>query len=528
MDRWQVNRQRIADQARLSFPGPFESCASPIADLQAQARQEVLQLAVAYSGRYLDAAALADLTVDVPDSIVMSGHQPELYHPGVWYKNFVLSELASRSNAVAINLVVDSDLANEHSVRYPDLSSEPFRVGSISVDRPSATMPQEQREIADRDFFESFASRVQEALPAVDSASAVRVVDRLWPHVVQAVRSFEKSCQDQPAKLGQSIAAGRHRYENEIGLKTLELPVSEMATGNGFAVFAGAVFDRANEFCEIYNRVLAEYRTVHGVRSSSHPVPALERFDDWVEVPFWIWAVGSQGRSRLFVRVTDDQIELSDRDKLSHAIPKSDFVSKFRHLPNTGIAVRPRALTTTMFCRLFLSDVFLHGVGGAKYDQLTDLICRQFFKYQLPDYFTLSATMILPSDFQIVRKSDLTQLRVQRRERMYHPERFLDLDQQNSHAAELVKQKQHWTSGPGRGVRSLEKHQAIEALNEQLGSLLPESDSKLADQLDALKGQLRNSEVAGSREYSFCLFDEHLVDDLKGLVTKNFSAEHAT
>ena len=49
-----------------------------------------------------------------------------------------------------------------------------------------------------------------------------------------------------------------------------------------------------------------------------------------------------------------------------------------------GLRLRPRALVTTMYARLMLADLFLHGIGGAKYDQLTDLIIRQFFDVQPP------------------------------------------------------------------------------------------------------------------------------------------------
>ena len=44
-----------------------------------------------------------------------------------------------------------------------------------------------------------------------------------------------------------------------------------------------------------------------------------------------------------------------------------------------GIRLRPRALTTTMYLRLAMGDLFLHGIGGAKYDQLTDRIIEHFF-----------------------------------------------------------------------------------------------------------------------------------------------------
>ncbi len=49
-----------------------------------------------------------------------------------------------------------------------------------------------------------------------------------------------------------------------------------------------------------------------------------------------------------------------------------------------------------MFARLVLSDVFIHGIGGAKYDQLTDAIVRRFFGVEPPGYLVATATLKLP------------------------------------------------------------------------------------------------------------------------------------
>ena len=35
---------------------------------------------------------------------ILGGHQPELYHAGVWFKNFFISALAASMNASAVNL----------------------------------------------------------------------------------------------------------------------------------------------------------------------------------------------------------------------------------------------------------------------------------------------------------------------------------------------------------------------------------------------------------------------------------------
>ena len=42
-------------------------------------------------------------------------------------------------------------------------------------------------------------------------------------------------------------------------------------------------------------------------------------------------------------------------------------------------SLRPRALTLTLFARVCLGDFFIHGIGGGKYDEVTDAIIRDYF-----------------------------------------------------------------------------------------------------------------------------------------------------
>ena len=55
-------------------------------------------------------------------------------------------------------------------------------------------------------------------------------------------------------------------------------------------------------------------------------------------------------------------------------------------LPSRGIRLRTRALTTTLFARYVLGDLFVHGIGGAKYDELGDDWRRTFSRSTLPGY----------------------------------------------------------------------------------------------------------------------------------------------
>ena len=61
-----------------------------------------------------------------------------------------------------------------------------------------------------------------------------------------------------------------------------------------------------------------------------------------------------------------------------------------------GVRIRSRALVTTLWARLALGDLFIHGIGGAKYDRVTDLLIERFFGLRPPGLLVLSATLHLP------------------------------------------------------------------------------------------------------------------------------------
>src|SRR6185295_11008278 len=91
-----------------------------LGDLSAAARRGLFDQAINYTQQYRtipDRWRKIDRLASVP--FLLSGHQPELFHPGVWYKNFVLGSLAQRVDAVGIHLLIDSDTCASASIRVP-------------------------------------------------------------------------------------------------------------------------------------------------------------------------------------------------------------------------------------------------------------------------------------------------------------------------------------------------------------------------------------------------------------------------
>ena len=177
--------------------------------------------------------------------------------------------------------------------------------------------------------------------------------------------------------------------------------------------------------------------------------------------------------------------------------------------------IRPRALTTTLFSRLILSDLFLHGIGGAKYDQLTNLLAQRFFEVELPDFQTVTATFNLPNSFDLVSRNELTELDRKIREVRFQPERFVH--EPADLVANLIAQKQTWAYGELALPRSRERHVAIERLNRQLVDYATPKLDSLEERRVNFEEKRRASEILSSREFSFCLFDLSVIDKLKNL-----------
>ncbi len=104
-------------------------------------------------------------------------------------------------------------------------------------------------------------------------------------------------------------------------------------------------------------------------------------------------------RQRLWVQQLDDQLVLSDRAGWQATIGGSldcdQAAGQWLEILNSGVYLRPRALLTTMYLRLFVADLFVHGIGGGKYDQLTNGIIREFAGIDPPPMAVATATLQL-------------------------------------------------------------------------------------------------------------------------------------
>jgi hypothetical protein len=477
-----------------------------LAKLSATGRRGLLNQAIEYTRQYrsiperwLKNGSLAD----VP--FLLSGHQPELFHPGVWYKNFVLGSLARRMDAVGIHLLIDSDMCRSVSIRVPTGSAREPHVAAVPYDEPTAEMPHEERNIRNPGILSTFAER---ASSLIRSLVPDPMVAQLWPLVMGP-------CAGQK-NLGLRLAQGRHALEETWQNETLELPQSAVCGLPEFAWFVAHLLANLPRFWKAHNDALADYRRAHHLRNRAQPVPDLAAPDGWLEAPFWIWSTDDPERRPVFAKQSGDTIVVTDRHKqqftlsLSADCDASAAAEQLVDLSAHGIKLRTRALTTTLFARLVLSDLFLHGIGGAKYDQVTDGIVQRFFGFEPPVFAAVSATLRLPIAQQLGDASGVEQWQQRLRELRYHPEQFVESNgvagDKSNLAAELVAAKRRWVEMAKTPQNAAERHRRIVEANDGLQPFVAPLREKIERERDELLQRKRGDAILRSREYSFCLY----------------------
>jgi hypothetical protein len=507
-----INRQRLQTHA-----DNHTLLGRPWSDLRRQARQSAVAAAREYLGENHKVASLlrGELENLIPPrsggttihTLLVAGHQPELFHPGVWVKNFALCGLARAHNAISLNLVVDNDTVKTTALRIPTPAAtegDRPRARPVLYDRWTGETPYEEKRISDRELFISFAERAGALLRGWHYEP---LLSSFWAEVL---RQSERS-----PLLGECFAAARRSFERDWGCHNLEVPLSTICRTEPFAWFACDLLTHLPRFHTLYNSVVADYRRRHGIRSRNHPVPDLAIEDDWLEAPFWGWRAGgvSPRRSRLFARLCDDRLELRAGDDAWPSLPRPEeghaeaAVKAWQQLEGEGFKVRSRALTTTLYARLFLADLFIHGIGGGKYDELTDELIRRFYECEPPIFIVLSATRWLPLPRAPVHGEDRRRLAHAVRDVHYNPQRHLEEAATGDNLAELAVRKQTWIERPAATVRERrERFQMLRTLTEQLRQPLRPREGQLRQELARCERQLRANAVLQRRDYSFCLF----------------------
>jgi hypothetical protein len=462
----------------------------PLGDLRRMARREAVDLAARYTGEL--GVVLPPITIDL---VLGAGHQPVLVHPGIWIKYLALARLVP-ADGIGLNLIVDSDTADTVAAEVPlddgRLRRDRVVLAQGGADEPFETIPAPTA-AQWQAFLETIGARLRTIGEPAIMEGWMRVRGVAPPDAAPGVAG--------------AVTAVRRRLEGPRPY--LDLPVSRLAGTRAFRVFAFAILSDARRFADVYNTCLAGYREHYGVRTSAQPFPDLAVGDRRVESPFWYVAGGR--RWPLFVDPAGRRLVAGDQD--AGVLPGDPEDPAFALAP-----IRPRALTLTAFARLAVTDLFIHGIGGGRYDRATDAIVRTFFGIVPPLYATVTATLFLP--FAETGRRDAERGRLLRLllDLRHNPDRFLEGD--GAHQA-LVQEK--WEliralEGAGSLTRRERRAatQRIREVNQILQVAVAGRIAEAQEALQRLDRHQEDAEVTAYRGYPFLL---HRVEDVDALVT---------
>lgn len=316
--------------------------------------------------------------------LVATGHQTELYHPGVWVKNALINAAAERLGGESLHVSVDTDAPKHLTIRFPG--------GSASLtDDPAAGSAAWSGQLASPTPMHLQAARDQVTAAAQD-----------WdftPGIQPFFDCMRKQAMERVA-LAPAIADSLHLLDWQLGMRHQTLIASPLWGGVPFLLYAHHLLARAGRLAADYNGALEDFRVEQRVRGPGRPMPDLEISADRCEAPFWLDDLATGERARLGVVRERGQWTLRRGTEAFAFDPDAPgwaaAEALARFLRSLNLRLSPRALTLTMFLRLAVVDMFVHGIGGGRYDQVCDRIIARFFRVVPPRFAVTTATLYFP------------------------------------------------------------------------------------------------------------------------------------
>ena len=427
--------------------------------------------------------------------VIGSGHQPVTFHPGVMIKPVAMVRAARRMGAAPLFITVDSDDFRAEYVLLPSMDSGrlekiEFPLFPIKKHCLYETAVAEPPEVM-LDRFEAMAGFL--AHPRLERPR------RAMEGYLETLR---KTRLDFPDYVSRAIVTRRAWMAPDVdGFP--ELPVSILSRQQPFLRFARHVMAGIVRFAAEYNRALDEYRLERKLRYPANPFPNLESGPGLIQAPFWV--IESGERRKLFVRV-------------DNGLGAALVMENRKELPMEAVLegkveIRPKAITLSLYLRLAVTGLFIHGVGGARYDHVTDAVMERYFGASPPESACLSATLWIDVPGEDPRQ-EIAEAERRIRDMEQHPEKAgagrRGVERLASMKEELVGE----IKNPGAGKKSLGIR--IRELNQQMAALLSTERQTLVERLETLAPVELERQAAQARDYPFCLYSREALLALAG------------
>jgi len=510
----------------------FKILNQPFKEVRKKSRKEVVGKALSFSKKF--DPDIGEKINPAYQYIIQSGHQPVFFHPGVWIKNIFLNELIKSpllDKCLGLNIILDNDICKGLNFSLPALSP----TGNLKLERVNflsptlaPNLPFEEYPCPSLELITKFNRDVIHRLKSLESEN--KNILNNFKIFTRCLENSSRLCSQnyKRANLGEFLGLARRLYEQDIKPAYLEILFSQICNSDEFLSFFLEITKNIESFSKIYNNKLDEYRKLFKIRNRAQPSPNLIIKENLIETPFWIWKEGDQRRKIFILREKEGnylyndsygKIFLKEKDSLKSLSSLKTFLKEKK------LKIRPKALLLTLYNRLFISDLFIHGLGGAKYDLVTDEIIREFFKVEPPRFLVISCTLYPyfksspgVSDFKIPA------LKKKIRDLEFNPERYfnklfltnkerIQIGKQIEKKAKLIKKIEEVLSPVEKRRISEEIKDINNLVREKIKPLKFELSKKLAEE----EKKMKQSKVYTFREFPYCFFSTKTLCNLLNL-----------
>jgi hypothetical protein len=501
----------------------------PFGEVRENCRNQVIRRALKFSKKF--DPDIEEKTNPACQYIIQTGHQPVFFHPGIWIKNIFLNELLKSpllDKSLGLNIILDNDICKDFGLSFPALSSN----GNLILEEISflsstftLNLPFEEYPCPSLELTTKFNRNITRRLKPLESEN--KDILNNFKNFTRCLENSSRFCSQNHKKtnLGEFLGLTRRLYEQEIEPTYLEIPFSQICDSDEFLSFFLEITEKIEPFSKIYNNKLDEYRKLFKIRTQAHPSPNLMIKENLIETPFWIWREGDQRRKIFILREKEKNYLYSDSHGKIFLLKKNGLESLFslkRILKEKKLKIRPKALLLTLYNRLFISDLFIHGLGGAKYDLVTDEIIREFLKVGPPRFLVASCTLYLDfksspgtSDFKI------SALKKRIRDLEFNPQRYIDelplTKKEKNQIGELAEKKTELIKKIKETLSPIEKRkisEEIKAINNFIGEKVRPINYELNKKIEKEEEKMKQAKVYTFREFPYCFFSAKTLQSL--------------
>ncbi len=440
--------------------------------------------------------------------LVMTGHQPVIFHSGLTFKYETTEAFAAGHSAICVAVVIDTDEGDCGQFAVPQLT------GSFP-DNPDE-LPHIQQVIESvaqsSGLFLTSQLKNSEEIRHIAAQTADRLSSLNLPDEARdAQQRLQQYAQLSDAGATAMEASLIMRWQHGIGPRMLELPLSAICCFPETLAEIANILTRFEEFSELYNRLLHRFRTEQKIENAANPFPSLEVNADSAELPFWMLDTSAGRRETVRGKVLNGQLQLISEGLQPILLPLPVTSESLENLLLQNRQLIPRGALITALLRVLFCDLFVHGTGGGKYDRMTNLLIEDWWQSTPSPFSVASASGYLFADAR--RKLiGLEELAKQLRDLQFNPQRHLGTQifpaELEGRLQVLIREKQDAVARMKSAHAENQSAKAVGLEIQQLTNRIrDEVSAAFENRLTALRSLSAEEKAAiNSRTYAWILF----------------------